>query len=383
MTTTAIAQADSGICAADPYPLLDRLRTTAPLVRVRTSFMGEVWVVARYDLARELLADLRFSRRRPDDDDIAAVDSDPPDHTRIRGLIRQAFTFRRIERLRPWIEQTVREMLDVVAPAGEADLLEALAYPLPIAVICELLGSPATDRADVRRRTERILAGEVAENREAVYDQTKEYIQRLITAKRRAPGDDLMSALIAAREGDARLSEPELVELGIALIAAGYATTTNLIGNGIHTLLSNPDQLALLRERPELIRSAVEECLRLESSFSAAGQIAKEPMVVDGIAIHEGDVVLVSFAGANRDPARFPDPARMDITRDPNQHLAFSHGIHHCVGAPLARLEAEVAIGAVVRRFPDLRLNGPSRWRPNIMRGLWELPVAFTPERPA
>ncbi|TCO62055.1 cytochrome P450 family protein [Actinocrispum wychmicini] len=377
MTIAPLAQSDSGICSPDPYPPLRRLRSTAPLVRVRTSFMGEVWVVARHDLARRLLADPRFSRRRADDGDVAAVDSDPPDHTRIRGLIRKAFTYRRIEQLRPWLERTVEEMLDDIAPHGHADMLEALAYPLPIAVICELLGAPAADRRDVRSRTEKILAGEVAENREEVYDRTKQYIEKLIADKRAHPGDDLMSALIAARDGDARLSEPELVELGIALIAAGYATTTNLIGNGIHTLLTHPGQFALLRRYPKLIRSAVEEFLRFESPFSAAGQIARQDMEIDGIPIAEGDVVLVSFAGANRDPACFTDPDQLDITRDPNPHLAFSHGIHHCVGAPLARLEAEVAISAVVRRFPDLRLDGPAEWRANIMRGLHTLPVRF------
>ncbi|MFF4743708.1 cytochrome P450 [Streptomyces sp. NPDC001268] len=367
--------AESPIAVADPYPGLDRLREAGPLVRVETTFMGEVWLVTRYDLARELLADMRFSRRRADDSEVAAVDSDPPDHTRIRRLVRRAFTQRRIEDLRAWVQQLVDGMLDGLETDRPVDLLDRFAYPLPIAVICEMLGAPAGDRADVRARTEKILAGEVAENREEVYERTKEYIVDLIALKRREPGDDLMSALIAARDGGDQFTEPELVELGIALIAAGYATTTNLIGNGVHALLTNPGQHALLKERPELINSAVEEFLRYESSFSAAGQIAKEDVKVEDLVIREGDVLLVSFCGANRDPAKFPDPHRLDITRDASGHLAFSHGIHHCLGAPLARMEAQVAIGTLVRRFPGVKLAGPTRWRENIMRGLHELPV--------
>ncbi|MEU2162288.1 cytochrome P450 [Streptomyces chengbuensis] len=367
--------AESPIAVADPYPGLDRLREAGPLVRVETTFMGEVWLVTRYDLARELLADMRFSRRRADDSEVAAVDSDPPDHTRIRRLVRKAFTQRRIEDLRAWVQQLVDGMLDGLETDRPVDLLDRFAYPLPIAVICEMLGAPAGDRADVRARTEKILAGEVAENREEVYERTKEYIVDLIALKRREPGDDLMSALIAARDGGDQFTEPELVELGIALIAAGYATTTNLIGNGVHALLTNPGQHALLKERPELINSAVEEFLRYESSFSAAGQIAKEDVKVEDLVIREGDVLLVSFCGANRDPAKFPDPHRLDITRDASGHLAFSHGIHHCLGAPLARMEAQVAIGTLVRRFPGVKLAGPTRWRENIMRGLHELPV--------
>ncbi|MEU2492105.1 cytochrome P450 [Streptomyces sp. NPDC007883] len=367
--------AESPIAVADPYPGLDRLREAGPLVRVETTFMGEVWLVTRYDLARELLADMRFSRRRPDDSEVAAVDSDPPDHTRIRRLVRRAFTQRRIEDLRSWVQRLVDGMLDGLETDRPIDLLDRFAYPLPIAVICEMLGAPAGDRADVRARTEKILAGEVAENREEVYERTKEYIVDLIALKRRDPGDDLMSALITARDGGDRFTEPELVELGIALIAAGYATTTNLIGNGVHALLTNPGQHALLKERPELINSAVEEFLRYESSFSAAGQIAREDVKVEDLVIREGDVLLVSFCGANRDPAKFPDPHRLDITRDAGGHLAFSHGIHHCLGAPLARMEAQVAIGTLVRRFPGIELAGPTRWRENIMRGLHELPV--------
>ncbi|MFJ8957554.1 cytochrome P450 [Streptomyces sp. NPDC102381] len=377
MTLPTVPLADSPIAVADPYPGLDRLRQEGPLVRVETTFMGEVWLVTRYDLARELLADLRFSRRRDDDGPVAAVDSDPPDHTRIRRLVRKAFTHRRIEELRDWVQALVDGMLDGLETDRPIDLLDRFAYPLPIAVICEMLGAPAKDRADVRARTEKILAGEVEENREDVYARTKEYIVDLIAQKRRAPGDDLMSGLIAARDGGERLSEPELVELGIALIAAGYATTTNLIGNGVHALLTHPAQHALLKERPELIGSAVEEFLRYESSFSAAGQIAREDVQVEGMTIRKGEVLLVSFCGANHDPAKFPDPHRLDITRETSGHLAFSHGIHHCLGAPLARLEAQVAIGTLVRRFPDIRLAGPVRWRENIMRGLHKLPVVL------
>lgn len=365
----------SPVCAADPYPGLARLRKLGPAVRVRTSFMGEVWLVTRYDLARELLADPRFSRRASDENDVAAVDSDPPDHTRIRKLVGKAFTHHRIKSMEGWLRGLVTDLLDALPNEGTVDLLDRFAYPLPIAVICQMLGAPGEDRADVRERTQKILAGEISENREEVYDRTKEYIVKLIAAKRADPGEDLMSALIAARDGSARLSEPELVELGIALIAAGYATTTNLIGNGIHALLSNPDQFALLRERPELIEPAIEEFLRYESSFSAAGQIAREDVRVGDLTVREGEVVLISFCGANRDPDRFADPDRLDITRSPNPHLAFSFGIHHCLGAPLARLEARIAIDLLVRRFPDMRLAGPVRWRENIMRGLHELPV--------
>ncbi|WP_328304450.1 cytochrome P450 (plasmid) [Streptomyces sp. NBC_00435] len=363
----------------DPYPTLDVLRAHQPVCPVKTPFLGDAWLVSRYDSVRATLADPRMGRRDPEDpeDGPASLDSDPPDHTRLRRLLQKTFTHRRIQLLRPRVQELVDSMVDAFADRGGAELLDELAYPLPIAVICEMLGVPESDWAEVRSRTAKFIDGEIPQNRFEAYVATHEYIVGLVAAKREQPGDDLVSALLAARDGEQRLTEEELVNLLVMMVVAGFITTTNLIGNGVHALLTNPDQLRLLIEKPELIDSAVEEFLRYESSFSVVSVIPQEDVEIDGVLVAKGEKVLASCHGANRDPERFTDPELLDITRSPNPHIAFGHGAHHCFGAPLARLEAQLAIGTVVRRLAGLRLDGEAAWRGGVLRGLHTLPVAF------
>ncbi|MEV6603587.1 cytochrome P450 [Kutzneria sp. NPDC051319] len=365
----------------DPYPTLAALRATEPVTKVQAAFLmnPEAWLVTRYDLAKRVLSDPRIGRRHPDEEGPLNFDSDPPDHTRLRKLVQQAFTHHRVQGLRTAIQRMADETIDAFAGAGTADLMEQFAFALPIAVISELLGVPADERADVRRRTAKFVDGEQIEPRIEAFKLTYPYIIELVARKRRNPGDDLTSALVAARDGEDKLEETELVTLLMTVLVAGYITTTSLIGNGMYSLFTNPDQLALLRSKPALLPTAVDEFLRYQTPFSAVATFPREAMSIGDVQVQANDCVLVSLHAANRDPAVFADPDRLDITRDPNPHLAFTAGIHRCLGAPLARMEGEIAIGTLLRRFPDLRLSGPAQWRGLGMRGLDQLPVEFTP----
>ncbi|KPI11986.1 Linalool 8-monooxygenase [Actinobacteria bacterium OK074] len=367
----------------DPYPTLAHLRGTEPVSWVRAPFLitDGAWLVTRYDLAKDVLGDARFGRRHPGEEGAPNFDSDPPDHTRLRGLVLKAFTNRRVQALRTRIQQLTDGFVDGFAARGGAELVGEFALALPIAVICELLGVPEDEYDDVRRRTEGFGRGEEMEPRMRAFQLTIPYVTDLVARKRAAPGDDLTSALVAARDGENRLDEEELVNLLMTVLVAGYITTTRLISSGIHLLLGHPDQLGLLLRDPALITPAVEEFLRYETPFSSVATFPHEETELHGVRIRPGDTVLVSLHGANRDPRRFADPDRLDITRDPNPHLAFTTGMHRCLGAPLARMEAAVAIGTLVRRLPDLRPAGPSRWEGMGMRGIDALPVEFTPVR--
>jgi cytochrome P450 len=299
--------------------------------------------------------------------------ADPPDHTRLRKLVTKAFTARAIAGLRPVIEQTAGELLGAMAAEATVDLITAYALPLPIAVISHMLGVPAADQGRFR---DLALASTSLEAERRL----TAFLAALVEDKRAHPGDDLLSRLTQVADEGSRLSADELLGMTSLLLTAGFETTVNLIANAVLSLLRHPAQLALLQSRPELLPDAVEEFLRYEGpAHVATFRFTREPVHAGGTDIPAGQLVLISLLAANRDEGRFPDPDRLDITRPAAGHLAFGHGVHHCLGAPLARLEGQIAIGGLLSRFPDLALAAePSelRWLSSpLMHGLHSLPV--------
>jgi cytochrome P450 len=307
---------------------------------------------------------------------------DGADHARLRRLVGAAFTRRRIENLAPRIQRIADDLLDAVESSDEFDLMPAYAVPLPLTVICELLGVPQDAWANFRAWTNVVIGGAFADPVEfaaAVADSVA-YLRELLDQRRRHPTDDLLSALVASHDDGDRLTEDELTSMVWILVAAGHETTVNLITSGVHALLTHPDQLARLRAHPELIDSAVEELLRFESPLQIGiPLLATEPLEIGGIRVEAGEVVLAGLLAANRDAAHTDEPDTLDIGRAHNQHLAFGHGAHHCLGAPLARLEARIALRTLLTRFPDLRLARDAdelSWRENVLiHGLAGLPV--------
>nr|WP_016698091.1 cytochrome P450 [Actinoalloteichus spitiensis] len=311
--------------------------------------------------------------------------TDPPDHTRLRSLARAAFTPAAVERLRPRILAIAEELAGSMgAESGPVDLVERFALPLPVTVICELLAVPAADRAALAGWSSRLfLAGQPEVIDEASH-QLADYLSDLVARRRREPGEDLLSELIAARDAGDRLSEDELVSLAALLLIAGHETTTNLLGTAVLSLLTHPEQLAWLRADLGRLPSAVEELLRHDGPVNVATfRFTTEPVRLAGVDLPADAVVLVSLGAADRDPARFPDPDRLDLRRRSAGHLAFGHGIHYCLGAPLARAEAEIGLGVLLRRFPGLRLaEAPEEvsWRRSrLMRGPESLFVVTRP----
>jgi cytochrome P450 len=312
---------------------------------------------------------------------------DPPDHTRLRGIVNKAFTPRVVEDLRPRIKQIVDDLLDASQQKGSMDIIEDVAYPLPVNVICEMMGVPPEDNvtfrawsAEVARSLdpEDVIPPDVREKRQQVFEQFRDYFARLIEQKRANPGDDLLTALIQAEEAGDRLTHEELISTCILLLIAGHETTVNLVGNGMLALLRHPDQLALLRDDPSLIKTAIEELLRFDPPVQFTSRIALEEVTLDGGAhLDQYQQAVILLAAANRDPEQFPDPDTLDITREDNRHLAFGYGIHFCLGAPLARVEGQIAIGEMVRRFPKMRLaiEQPPYKEQITLRGLAALPV--------
>ncbi|MGW7048912.1 cytochrome P450 family protein [Streptomyces avermitilis] len=379
---------------ANPYPFYAEMRQAGPVHEVKTPEGDRFWLVVGYDEGRALLADPRLSKSRETATGEKRVigqhvlDTDPPDHTRLRKLISREFTPRRVAGLEPRIQEMTDELLDAMLPAGRADLVEALAFPLPMAVLCELLGVPHEDRADFRDWTTDILVPPEPAAKKAAASEIFRYLDALIEKKHRSePTDDLLSALVRtnAEDGD-RLTDTELRSMVFILILAGHETTTSLVSNGVLSLLTHPDQLAALRADPSLMDGAVEEMLRFEGSAeSATTRFATEPVQCGGKVISPGEMVLVSLAAADRDPARFSDPDTFDIRRSERSgtagHLAFGHGIHFCLGAPLARLQGRVAIGTLLERCPGLALDSEtvaSDWLRGIqLRGLRRLPVRW------
>ncbi len=381
----------------DPYPVYAALREKGPVHRVRIPEGADAWLVVGHELGRTLLADQRFSkhwsRASPAlgvvkvSSGTSMLSTDAPDHTRLRKLVAREFTPRRMERLAPRVQEMTDALLDTMlsAPDRTADLVEALSFPLPMSVICELLGVPSLDREKFRTWSGRALSSTDRAVRAASAEAMTAYISGLLDDKRAQSGDDdLLSALIhtADEDGD-RLSGDELVGMAWLLLVAGHETTVNLITNGVHHLLAHPDQLALLRADFSLIDNAVEEILRFEGPVETPTyRFTTEPVEIGGTVIPGGgELVLVALSDANRDPARYPDGSRFDITRDARGHLAFGHGIHYCLGAPLARIEARIAIRSLLERCPDLRpAADPAtlEWRSGMLiRGPLSLPVAW------
>jgi pimeloyl-[acyl-carrier protein] synthase len=382
---------------ANPYPIYHRLRAEDPVHRSRLGF----WMLTRYEdvafslrdprFAKEAIASFvaaRFGMALPGIG-ISMLDRDPPDHTRLRGLVSKAFTPRVVERLRPHIQQIVDRLLDRVEGAGSMDLIEAFAYPLPVIVICQMLGVPVEDRdrfkqwgLDIARGLDSILLpadSEVLSRSAASRRALSDYFRELIAERRVSPREDLLSALIAAEEAGDKLSEEELLATCILLLVAGHETTVNLIGNGTLALLRHPDQLHRLRERPELVSSAVEELLRYDGPVQRTARIPSEDVIIGGQTIAKGEMVMPFIGAADRDPSQFPDPDRLDIARPDNRHIAFGWGIHFCLGAPLARVEGQLAILTLMQRLPKLALatDTPEYRQSLTLRGLTALPVTF------
>ncbi|MFD2493475.1 cytochrome P450 family protein [Amycolatopsis jiangsuensis] len=385
---------------------LDELR--GPVCPFHGSWGGGSYLVTGYEDARALLTDSRVSKSNQGARELLAakigeenlsglgtllgdhmLNSDPPDHTRLRKLVNRAFTARTVARLRPRIEEITRELLDGMAGQEQADLMTAFALPLPITVICELLGVRPEDRGEFSGWSNTLLAG-ATEDFGAIEQaavQMHGYLASLVEGKRAEPGEDMLSALVLATdEGDA-LTEQELVGMAFLLLVAGHETTVNLIGNATLALLRAPEQAAKLRADPELLPGAVEEFLRFDGPINLATmRYTTEDVPVGDSTIPAGEFVQVSLLAANRDEGRFPDPDDLDVTRPPGGHLAFGHGIHYCVGAPLARLEAEIALGGLLNRFPDLTLAVPEDEldyrKSTLVHGLNALPVRLGAARP-
>ncbi|MEU3301048.1 cytochrome P450 [Streptomyces sp. NPDC006678] len=393
----ATAFPDLSALVADPHTTYARLREAGPVHRVTGPDGSPVWVVTRYADVRQLLADPRLSLDKthrlpehysgftlPPALDANLLNMDPPDHTRIRRLVTKAFTPGRVERMRPGIQALAEQLLDAVADRGRADLVAAYAAPLPITVICDLLGVPHDSRRDFRDWTDALVAPDPTNPgaaKQAVVAMLA-YFPRLIADKRRMPGNDLLTDLIDVRDDGDRLTEDELTSLAFLILVAGYENTVQLIGTAVLALLDHPDQLAALRDDPARIDDAVEEIARYDGpALLAIRRFPTQDVEAGGVTIPAGETVMLSLASANRDPARFPEPDRLDLDRRENGHLALGHGIHYCVGAPLARLETRIAVSTLLRRFPALELDVPRddlRWRPSMRaRGLVALPVRF------
>jgi cytochrome P450/surfactin synthase thioesterase subunit len=360
----------------DVDPDYARLRRDRPLTKMRMPFGDEAWLATRYADVRAVLVDRRFSRAAVLDNDEprlspekmsepgGILSMDPPEHARLRKLIGGAFTPRRVERLRPAIEKITADLLDRMETAGApADLVQHFALPLPITVISELMGVPVPDRRQLRVWSEALVATTAlsSEQRREQVGQLQAYMVGLIAQRRRQPTDDLLGALVMARDEHGSLSETELVKLSVRLLVTGHETTASQIVNFVHVLLTHPEHLRRLRTSPELIPAAVEELLRYVPLLSGPSfpRYATEDVELSGVLVRAGEPVLPALDSADRDESVFPDPDKLDFTRTPNPHLAFGYGPHHCVGAQLARVELQVALGALLERLPGLRLDVP------------------------
>ncbi len=396
MTTTYPAPVEYPFNDPGSLGLHDAYRAAqrAPgMVRVRLPHGEPAWLATRYADARLVLGDQRFSRAeallrdqprmRAGQVDSGILSMDPPEHTRLRRLVATAFTVRRVERIRPRARALAEGLVDDMIAAGPpADLVEALALPLPVAVICELLGVPVEDRSRFRvwsddaLSTSRLTAEEFAASREAM----RAYMSGLIAQRRAEPADDLMSALVEARDDHDRLSEQELVDMCAGILVAGHETTASQIPNFVLTLLDHPDQLARLRTEPALLAGAVEELLRFVPLGAGAGfpRYAIEDVEVGGVLVRAGEPVVVAIGAANRDALRFDDADELRVDRPAAPHLGFGHGAHHCLGAALARMELQEALRVLLARMPGLHLAGDVEWKSEMLvRGAVTMPVGW------
>jgi cytochrome P450 RapN len=379
------------------HPKLAEVRQNTPVLRIAMPYGGDAWLATRYDDVKTVLADPRFSMAATVGKDVprpvpniqteaSILTMDPPEHGRLRKLVAKAFTVRRVEALRPRIQQIIDELTDTMLASGSpADLAASVNWPLPITVICEMLGVPLADQGTFRQWTDGLLAidgdGSKSQlNRRHLQD----YLAGLIASHRANPQDDLLSELITARDVDDRLSEAELVNFGITLLLAGHETTANQTGNFVFLLLANRALWDSLVADPALVPAAVEELLRFVPLGGGAGfvRIAKEDLVLpSGHPIAAGDAVMADMSSANRDESVYPHADQVDFHRPENQHVAFGHGAHHCLGAPLARMEMQMAVTSLVTRIPTLRLAVPAdevEWKTDrLIRGVRSLPVAW------
>lgn len=388
---------------ADPYPFYARLRTEAPVHPTTLPGKQPAWLVTRYEDVLGVLKDERFAKDRAlalDRQGRARqpwvpallkplarnmLDLDGSDHTRLRALVQKAFTPRLIEQLRQRVQVIADELLDAVPATGHLDLIRDFALPLPVTVISDLLGVPADSRQQFHRWSRRIVAiaapRDIPQALPAIWLFMR-FLRRLCAIRRAEPQDDLISALIQVQEAGDSLSEDELLAMVFLLLVAGHETTVNLIGSGILALLQHPEQLTLLRQESTPPKSAIEELLRYTSPVDIATErFARESVSIAGTMIPRGEQVLAVVGSANRDEQQFSHPEALDLAREPNRHLALGQGAHYCLGAPLARLEGQIAIGTLLRRAPALRLTVPIeglRWRRGLfLRGLERLPVAL------
>jgi cytochrome P450 len=388
---------------ADPYPAFERLRDEDP---VHWSEVLGGWVLTRYTDVRAALSDPRLSadritpflaRRMPTASEAVVtllhrvglwvVFTDPPLHTRLRSVLGRVFTGRAIELRRPRVEAIVAGLLERAAAAGEIDLIRDFAYPLPVTVIGDLLGVPPQDHERLKAWSDELAtfvgssltAADRYERAARGVAEMHEYFEHVVARRREAPADDLVTALLAAEERGDALTEPELVASCVLLLFAGHETTTNLIGNGALALLRDPTAARTWREAPALTASAVEELLRYDGPTAAMVRIAREDLPIDGRMVRRGDRLFLMINAANRDPRQFTEPERLDLRRADNRHLAFGHGIHFCLGAPLARLEGQIALPALLARFPKLALrpDAPEWLESLVFRGMRSLPVAL------
>ena len=388
----------------DPYPVYRQLREQDP---VHWSDAWNCWVLTRYRDVVATMHDRRLSNRRIPSylEELPGkvrrevrplvyhISSwlgfcDPPQHTRLRKLVSPAFTRRLTENMRPRIQKLVDTLIDSVAPAGQMDIVHDFAYPLPVTVICELIGIPARDQDRFKDWSEDVVAflgtgraqsGSTLHAQQSLLEMA-DYFRPLMARRRRSPREDLLSDLVRGEEGD-QLDPQELLGMCVSLLIAGHQTTTHLLGNSVLALLRNPEQLETLRKQPSLIVGAVEELLRYDGPVQRNWRLATEDLEIRHRRIKKGQLILQMLGAANRDPAEFtnPDPDRLEITRHPNRHVAFGYGMHYCLGAPLARLEGQIAIDTLIRRLPDLSLQDENlEWHKNMaFRSLRSLPVVF------
>jgi cytochrome P450 len=380
----------------DPYPAYGALRADDPVRRIDLGG-GSAWLISRYADVRAALADQRLSKdwryTLPPEQRADAPTTpvpmmllmDPPEHTRLRKLVSRTFTLRRMEALRPRVREIADELIDALPATGRVDLLAEYAFMLPVLVICELLGVPAEDRDDFAAWSNVMVDDNSQEETTQAMGRLGGYLAQLVAAKRETPDDALISGLIEVADDGDRLSEPELIGMAMMLLIAGHETTVNLIGNGLLALYTQPEQRAQLLERPELIGPAVEEFLRFDSPVhTTPARFAAEDVEYGGVTIPAGAQVLLSLAAANRDPERFADAGELQVDRDASRHVAFGHGLHHCLGAQLARIEGQEAIGRLLARRPGTELAVPAEElehrHSNLVRGLRSLPVELGPE---
>ncbi|MCX4902988.1 cytochrome P450 [Streptomyces sp. NBC_00878] len=383
----------------DPYPVYAELRAAGPVHRVLDPDGEEVWLVVGYDACRAAFTDPRLSRDWHKSGNIAQIVnteegqpalahmlmSDPPDHTRLRRLVAREFTPRRMEALAPRVQQIADQLLDAMltGEGRQADLVASFAFPLPMTVICELLGVPDLDRDAFRGWSNEMVARTSPEAEARAYQEMPAYLGELVAAKRAEPGQDLLSGMIhTVDEGGDRLSSDELIGMCVLLLIAGHETTVNLIGNGMRALFAHPGQLADLRADFGLLDGAIEEMLRYDGPVeTCTDRLALEDVEMGGVTIPAGSTVLIAMADADRDAERFQHADRFDIRRDARGHVAFGHGLHHCLGAPLARLEGRIAIRSLLERCPDLALDAYENelpWMPGLLiRGAREIPVRW------